>query len=156
MEGWQHYSRDCLGVARGYSRTCHRFARTRVPQTLPRLWRHHQSGAWTLRRRFLHRYQEHYGRDCFLLFYVFCGGQLLMSYLRPFRIDAARAVGRFWRVGEVATVYLAPKVRIILRGDSGFCRQKMLNWCGRHKRVTSGNWQGILVSMVCSSAVPLD
>ncbi len=37
--------------------------------------------------RFHHGYYDHY---CFLPLYVFCGDQLLVSYLRPSKIDAAR------------------------------------------------------------------
>jgi len=65
--------------------------------------------------RFFHGFYRHY---CFLPLYVFCGHLLLVSYLRPARIDGAR---HSW-----------PKVTIIFRGDSGFCRWKMLRWCDRH------------------------
>ena len=41
-----------------------------------------------------HRDHRHfhgdYGDDCFLPLSVFCGEQLLVSYLRPSKIDAAR------------------------------------------------------------------
>lgn len=79
--------------------------------------------------RFFHGYYDHY---CFLPLYVFCGSQLLVSYLRPARIDAAQHA---WAILALLVKHLRcawPKVRIILRGDSGFCRQKMLNWCNRH------------------------
>jgi hypothetical protein len=79
--------------------------------------------------RFFHGYYDHY---CFLPLYVFCQDQLLVSYLRPSKIDAAKhawaiislLVKRFRKVW--------PKVRIILRGDSSFCRWRMLSWCERH------------------------
>jgi hypothetical protein len=79
--------------------------------------------------RFFHGYYDHY---CFLPLYVFCGEQLLVSYLRPAKIDAAKHA---WAILALLVKRLRrawPKVRIILRGDSGFCRQKMLNWCDRH------------------------
>jgi len=79
--------------------------------------------------RFFHGYYDHY---CFLPLYVFCGQQLLVAYLRPSKIDAAkhsRAILKLLvrRFGE-----LWPKVKIIFRGDSGFCRWKLLRWCDRH------------------------
>lgn len=69
--------------------------------------------------RFFHGY---YDRYCFLPLYVFCDKQLLVSYLRPSRIDAARHA---WAVLALLVKRLRqrwPKVRIVLRADSGFCR----------------------------------
>ena len=37
--------------------------------------------------RFFHGYYDHY---CFLPLYVFCGERLLVSYLRPSKIDGAK------------------------------------------------------------------
>lgn len=79
--------------------------------------------------RFFHGYYDNY---CFLPLYVFCGEQLLVSYLRPSKIDGAKHA---WAILALLVKRLRrawPKVRIILRGDSGFCRQKMLNWCDRY------------------------
>jgi hypothetical protein len=79
--------------------------------------------------RFFHGY---YGDWCFLPLYVFCGEQLLVSYLRPSNIDAARHA---WAILKLLVSRLRrawPQVRIIFRGDSGFCRWKMLRWCERH------------------------
>jgi hypothetical protein len=64
--------------------------------------------------------------------YVFCGEQLLVSYLRPSNIDGARHA---WAILKLLTTALRrtwPQVKIIFRGDSGFCRSKMLRWCERH------------------------
>jgi hypothetical protein len=80
--------------------------------------------------RFFHGY---YGDYCFLPLYVFCGEQLLVSYLRPANIDAARHA---WAVLKLLAVRLRqvwPKVKIIFRGDSGFCRWRMLRWCEAHQ-----------------------
>lgn len=80
--------------------------------------------------RFFHGYYDHY---CFLPLYVFCGQQLLVSYLRPSNIDGAKHA---WAILALLTKRLRqkwPKVRIVFRGDSGFCRWKMLRWCDRHK-----------------------
>lgn len=79
--------------------------------------------------RFFHGYYDHY---CFLPLYVFCGERLLVSYLRPSKIDGAKHA---WAVLALLVKRLRqawPQVRIIVRGDSGFCRHRMLEWCDRH------------------------
>lgn len=79
--------------------------------------------------RFFHGYYDHY---CFLPLYVFCGDQLLVSYLRPSNQDGARHA---WAILSLLVKRLRkawPEVHIIFRGDSGFCRHKMLTWCERH------------------------
>jgi hypothetical protein len=83
----------------------------------------HQDG------RFFHGYYDHY---CFLPLYVFCGDQLLVSYLRPSMIDGAKHA---WAILALLVKRLRqawPEVKIIFRGDSGFCRHRMLSWCERH------------------------
>lgn len=78
---------------------------------------------------FFHGYYDHY---CFLPLYVFCKDQLLVSYLRPSKIDGAKHA---WAVLALLVKRLRkawPKVRIILRADSGFCRWRMLSWCEHH------------------------
>jgi hypothetical protein len=80
--------------------------------------------------RFFHGYYDHY---CFLPLYVFCRNQLLVSYLRPSQIDGAKHA---WAILALLVKRLRqawPKVRIILRGDSGFCRWRMLSWCERNE-----------------------
>ena len=79
--------------------------------------------------RFFHGY---YGDWCFLPLYVFCGEQLLVSYLRPSNIDAARHAPAILKLLVARLRQAWPQVRIIFRGDSGFCRWKMLRWCERH------------------------
>jgi Transposase DDE domain group 1 len=79
--------------------------------------------------RFFHGYYDSY---CFLPLYVFCGEQLLVSYLRPSKIDGAKHA---WAVLALLVKRLRaawPSVRIILRADSGFCRHRLLRWCERH------------------------
>jgi len=79
--------------------------------------------------RFFHGYYDHY---CFLPLYVFCGDQLLVSYLRPSKIDGAKHA---WAILSLLVKRLRqvwPKVKIVLRADSGFCRWRMLAWCERH------------------------
>ncbi len=76
--------------------------------------------------RFFHGYYDHY---CFLPLYVFCGERLLCAYLRPSNIDAAmhsRAI-LYLLVRRLRQVW--PKVKIIFRADSGFCRWETLKYC---------------------------
>jgi hypothetical protein len=77
-------------------------------------------------KKFFHGYYDHY---CFLPLYVFCGEQLLVSYLRPARIDGAKHAGAILKllVQRLRTEW--PDAKIIYRGDSGFCREKVLLWC---------------------------
>lgn len=75
---------------------------------------------------FFHGYYRHY---CFLPLYVFCGSQPLFAWLRPSNIDGAQGS---WAILKMLTKHLRekwPEVRIIFRGDSGFCRHRMLDWC---------------------------
>lgn len=79
--------------------------------------------------RFFHGYYDHY---CFLPLYVFCGERLLVSYLRPSRIDGAK---HSWAILALLIQRLRrawPEVEIMVRGDSGFCRWRMLRWFDRH------------------------
>jgi hypothetical protein len=79
--------------------------------------------------RFFHGYYDKY---CFLPLYVFAGPQLLCAYLRPANIDGAKHA---WAILALIARRLRqawPEVKIIFRGDSGFCRWKMLRWCDRH------------------------
>lgn len=80
--------------------------------------------------RAFHGYYDEY---CFLPLYVFCGEQLLVSYLRPSNIDPAKHA---WAILSKLVSALRerwPEVKIILRADSGFCRWKMLRWCESHQ-----------------------
>jgi len=80
--------------------------------------------------RFFHGYYDHY---CFLPLYVFCGSQLLAAYLRPSNIDGARHA---WAILSLLAKRLRkewPKAEIIFRGDSGFCRWRMLRWCDNNR-----------------------
>jgi DDE family transposase len=76
--------------------------------------------------RFFHGYYGHY---CYLPLYIFCGEFLLCARLRPSNIDAsAGSVGELKRiVKQIRGVW--PKVRIVVRGDSGFCREELMAWC---------------------------
>jgi Transposase DDE domain group 1 len=80
--------------------------------------------------RAFHGYYYDY---CFLPLYVFCGEQLLVSYLRPSNIDPAKHAWAILAKLVGALRERWPEVKIILRADSGFCRWKMLRWCESHQ-----------------------
>jgi hypothetical protein len=76
--------------------------------------------------RFFHGYYDGY---CYLPLYIFCGHHLLCAKLRPADIDAAAG-----SVKQTAAIVAQirrrwPHVRIVLRGDSGFCREPLMRWC---------------------------
>ena len=79
--------------------------------------------------RFFHGF---YGNYCFLPLYVFCGDHLLVAYLRPSNIDAAKHTRAILKLLVERIRQAWPKTRIIFRADSGFCRWKLLRWCERH------------------------
>jgi hypothetical protein len=76
--------------------------------------------------RFFHGYYDCY---CYLPLYVFCGRHLLAAKLRPSNIDAS--AGSLEEVARVVAQVRArwPKVRILLRADSGFAREALMAWC---------------------------
>jgi len=76
--------------------------------------------------RFFHGYYKNY---CFLPLYIFCGDHLLCSRLRPADIDAsAGSVKELERiVSQIRSKW--PDVQIIIRADSGFCREPIMLWC---------------------------
>ena len=76
--------------------------------------------------RFFHGYYGHY---CYLPLYVFCGDHLLCARLRASNIDAS--AGSLQEVQRIVRQIRAqwPKTSIILRADSGFCREELLAWC---------------------------
>lgn len=76
-----------------------------------------------------HGYYDHY---CYLPLYVFCGQAMLSCVLRPSRIDGARHAAAVIRLIVTRLRQAWPQVKIIVRGDSGFCRQRLLRWCERN------------------------
>jgi hypothetical protein len=76
--------------------------------------------------RFFHGYYDCY---CYLPLYIFCGPHLLAAKLRRSNIDAAAGAK-----DEVARIVAHircrwPRVRIVLRADSGFAREALMAWC---------------------------
>jgi hypothetical protein len=80
----------------------------------------HQEG------RFYHGYYRDY---CYLPLYVFCGEHLLCSRLRMSNIDASADCLQELEPVVARIRQRWPEVRIRLRGDAGFCREKLMAWC---------------------------
>jgi hypothetical protein len=76
--------------------------------------------------RFFHGYYDSY---CYLPLYIFCGDQILCARLRQANSDAA--TGTVAEIQRIVTQLRAawPEVKIVLRGDSGFCRNELMSWC---------------------------
>ena len=76
--------------------------------------------------RFFHGYYDSY---CYLPLYIFAGDQLLCARLRPANQDAA--AGSLEEVKPIVAQLRRrwPEVRILLRADSGFCREELMGWC---------------------------
>ncbi|MEO7653641.1 MAG: IS1380 family transposase [Bryobacteraceae bacterium] len=76
--------------------------------------------------RFFHGYYDSY---CYLPLYIFCGEQVLCARLRQADHDAA--CGSLQEIQRIVAQLRAewPAVKIILRGDSGFCRNGLMSWC---------------------------
>ena len=79
--------------------------------------------------RFFHGYYDSY---CYLPLYIFSGDQLLCARLREANHDAS--FGCLTEVERIVAQIRAawPGVRMILRGDSGFCRNQVMSWCEEH------------------------
>jgi len=80
----------------------------------------HQEG------RFFHGYYDQY---CYLPLYIFCGEHVLCARLRESNHDAS--FGCLAEIRRIVAQLRAawPEVKIILRGDSGFCRNELMSWC---------------------------
>jgi len=80
--------------------------------------------------RFYHGYYRSY---CYLPLYIFIGEHLVCARLRESDQDAAAG-----SVEEVAPIVARlrrawPEAEIILRADSGFCRDELMSWCEQHR-----------------------
>jgi Transposase DDE domain group 1 len=76
--------------------------------------------------RFFHGYYDAY---CYLPLYIFCGDHPLLALLRPSNIDTA--TGLLKHLARIVTEIRRhwPQVQIVVRGDSGFCREHLMRWC---------------------------
>jgi hypothetical protein len=68
---------------------------------------------------------------CYLPLYVFCGKAMLACVLRRNRIDGTRHAEEVIKLIVTRLSQAWPRVRMIVRGDSGFCRQRLIRWCER-------------------------
>ncbi len=80
--------------------------------------------------RFFHGYYNEY---CYLPLYIFCDEHLLCARQRASNQDASAGCRE-----EVESIVQQirqrwPKVRIILRADSGFCREELMSWCEQNR-----------------------
>ena len=76
--------------------------------------------------RFFHGYYDAY---CYLPLYIFCGDQPLLALLRPSNIDTSTGLLKHLIriVNRIRQQW--PNVKIVVRGDSGFCREHLMRWC---------------------------
>jgi hypothetical protein len=79
----------------------------------------------------LSEFHAYYDHHCYLPLYVFCGQAMLGCVLRRSRIDGAKNAAAVIKLLVHRLRRAWPEVRIIVRGDSGFCRQRLLRWCER-------------------------
>ena len=83
------------------------------------------------------QYRRHfngfYDSYCFLPLYVFCGDQLLVSYLRPSSVGAAHHARGITKLLVQKIRARWPETRIILRGDSGFAIERLMRWCDKNE-----------------------
>ena len=76
--------------------------------------------------RFFHGYYRHY---CYLPLSIFSGEHLLCARLRQANVDTASG-----SVEELERIFNQirqqwPHTEILVRGDSGFCREQIMAWC---------------------------
>lgn len=77
-------------------------------------------------------FHGYYDEHCFLPLYVFSEGHLLSARLRTSDCDPSEGV-----IDDISRIVGIlrlkwPEVRIIVRGDSGFCREDLMGWCEVH------------------------
>jgi len=80
-------------------------------------------------RRYFNGFYDSY---CFLPLYVFCGDQILVSYLRPSSVGAAHHAPGITKllVGKIRSRW--PDTKIIIRGDSGYAVERLMRWCDKN------------------------
>jgi hypothetical protein len=79
--------------------------------------------------KYFHGYYDKY---CFLPLYVFCGEELLVAYLRRSNKGAAHRCKIILKLLVDRFRKEWPDIRIVFRGDSGFCSHKMMDWCDKN------------------------
>ncbi len=63
---------------------------------------------------------------------MFCGDHLLTAYLRRSNADGARHAAGILKLLVQRIRQVWPRTKIVVRADSGVCRDLMLTWCDRH------------------------
>jgi hypothetical protein len=76
--------------------------------------------------RFFHGY---YDEHCYLPLYIFCGDFPLLALLRPANLDEPVGLLKHLQRIVAALRQAWPTVAILVRGDSGFCREHLMRWC---------------------------
>jgi hypothetical protein len=79
----------------------------------------------------LSQFHAYYDHHCYLPLYVFCGQALLACVLRPSKIDGAKHAAGVIKLLVKRLRKAWPQTRFIVRGDSGFCRRRLMQWCER-------------------------
>jgi Transposase DDE domain group 1 len=82
--------------------------------------------------RFFHGYYGHY---CYLPLFAFVGSVPLWAELRTSDGDAARGAVDALKKIVAALRQRCPKAKIIVRADSGFCREEIMAWCEGQRQV---------------------
>lgn len=77
------------------------------------------------------QFHAYYDSYCYLPLYVFAGRAMLACVLRRSRIDGAKHAAAVIKLIVTRLRQAWPSVRLIVRGDSGFCRQRLIRWCER-------------------------
>jgi hypothetical protein len=77
------------------------------------------------------QFHAYYDHHCYLPLYVFCGQAMLACVLRPSKIDGAKNAAAVIKLLITRLRQVWPDTRFIVRGDSGFCRRRLLLWCER-------------------------
>ncbi len=78
-------------------------------------------------------YRAYYDEYCYLPLYVFVGDIPLWAQLRTSDKDAADGVVAALEKIVAAIRKRCRRARIIVRGDSGFCREEIMVWCESHE-----------------------
>jgi hypothetical protein len=79
----------------------------------------------------LSQFHAYYDHHCYLPLYVFCGQAMLACCLRPSKIDGAKHAAALIELLVTRLRRAWPDTHFIVRGDSGFCRRRLLQWCER-------------------------
>ena len=79
------------------------------------------------------QFNAYYDHHCYLPLYVFCGQAMLACVLRPSKIDGAKNAAAVVKLLITRLRQAWPDTHFIVRGDSGFCRRRLLLWCERSR-----------------------